>query len=562
MRSRLYLRSILTAATFLLAAFSSQAQVARPSFDRPRTYDVQHYVLRVKPDGASRSVAGDSTVTLKPITDGLRSVELDAVGLVFKSVTDDAGERKFQYRVAREKIIVALNRPYAASETISIRFKYTAKPVKGIYFRSAEKGHSAQIFTQGEAEEARHWFPSFDFPSDKATSEEFVTAKDKETVIGNGELIGKVPNNDGTTTWHYRTDFQHPTYLISFIIGEYVRVDDKYRSTPLGFYVYPGREETARKAFGDTGKIMSVFEDLTGQRFPFNKYDQTVVAKFQLGGMENITATTLQDEYVFMADLDFGNGIVVDLVSHELSHSWFGNLVTCKNWAELWLNEGFATYMEAAYREKAFGRESYISKVRLDAGTYLVDEAISRRQHGLYNRLAGNVDLLFKNPSVTYNKGGAVIHMLREQVGSEAFWKGVRIYLDRHEFASVETTDLKKAMEESSGQDLTWFFDQWVYGVGSPKLSITPTYSARKKVLTITLAQVQKINPLNPKPFRMPMNIAVTSGEETRSVAVDLKNRTETISIPMSSKPTEIVIDPEDKVIVKNVKLLSVKVIP
>lgn len=562
MRSRLYLRSILTAATFLLAAFSSQAQVARSSFDRPRTYDVQHYVLRVKPDGASRSVTGDTTVTLKPLSDGLRSIELDAVGLVFKSVTDDAGDKKLQYRVARDKIIIALDRPYSASETVSIRFKYTAKPVKGIYFRSGEKGHSAQIFTQGEAEEARHWFPSFDFPSDKATSEEFITAKDKETVIGNGELIGKVPNNDGTTTWHYRTDFQHPTYLISFIIGEYVRIDDKYRSTPLGFYVYPGREETARKAFGDTGKIMSVFEDLTGQRFPFNKYDQTVVAKFQLGGMENITATTLQDEYVFMADLDFGNGIVVDLVSHELSHSWFGNLVTCKNWVELWLNEGFATYMEAAYREQAFGRESYISKVRLDAGTYLVDEAINRRQHGLYNRLAGNVDLLFKNPSITYNKGGAVIHMLREQVGTEAFWKGVRIYLDRHKFASVETTDLKKAMEESSGQDLTWFFDQWVYGVGSPKLSITPTYSARKKVLTLTLAQVQKINPLNPRPFRMPMNIAVTSGEETRSVAVDLKNRTETISIPMASKPTEIVIDPEDKVIVKNVKMLSIKVIP
>lgn len=558
MNFRKNLNSILMAAAFLLAAFSAYSQAVRPTFDRPRTYDVQHYLIRVSFDRAKKSIAGDTTVKLKPLTDGLSEVELDAVGLAFSSVSDESAAKTFKFRTMPGKVIVTLDRKYAASETIAIRFKYTAKPSKGIYFKPAGEGHSEQIFTQGEPDYARHWIPSFDFPSDRATTEEFITANKGETVIGNGELVEKIANADETETWHYKMPLPHSTYLISFIVGRYVRIDDTYGGVPLGFYTYSGREVTARKAFGDTKKMMAAFEELTGVKFPFNKYDQTVVSGFDLGGMENITATTLQDQYVFLADLDFGNGLVVDLVSHELSHSWFGDLVTCNNWAELWLNEGFATYMEAAYREKAYGRELYIAKVRSDAAEFFIGQATQKRHYGLYNRTAADVDSLFKDSSVTYNKGGAVLHMLREQIGTEAFWKGVNIYLNRHKLANVETTDLKKAMEESSGQDLTWFFDQWVYGVGAPKLTVRPVYNARTKTVTVTFTQTQRAAALVPMAFRMPMNIAITTAEGTKTTAIDLKKRLEVISLPFDSIPTEISIDPEEKVVLKEMNQLPI----
>jgi aminopeptidase N len=552
----------ISAAILFIAAFSSFAQIGKPEFTRPQTFDVRHYSIRASFDRTNKKVLGDTTVSLSPLKADLRTVELDAVDIAFDSVTLDG--KSAQFKTVDGKVIVTLDKGYGPSDVIALQFKYTASPKKGVYFVDAESGrsaHSAQIWTQGEAEEARHWIPSYDFPSDKATTEEYLTVEKDETVIGNGELIGKESNADGTVTWHYKMPVPHSTYLISFVIGKYVRVEDKHGDIPLGFYVYPGREETAKKAFGDTAKMMAVFEELTGVKFPYNKYDQTIVAKFQFGGMENITATTMSDNEIFFADFDFGKSIVTDLVSHELAHSWFGDLVTCRNWAELWLNEGFATYMEAAYREKVNGREDYITKVRSDAGDFLVDDSINRKRHGLYNRRAADVNGLFDNAAITYNKGGAVLHMLREQVGTEKFWKAVNIYLNRHKLANVESTDLKRAMEEASGQDLGWFFDQWVYGISAPKLTVKPVYSTRTKTLKLTITQTQKTEAMVTSAFRMPMDIEIKAGRNTVTKPIAVTKRVEIISIPSASKPSEIVLDPNDKVILKTVKMLPVTVV-
>ncbi|MGB2752152.1 MAG: M1 family metallopeptidase [Pyrinomonadaceae bacterium] len=551
-----------TAAILFIAAFSSFAQIGKPEFTRPQTFDVRHYSIRASFDRTKKMVLGDTTVSLSPLKADLRTVELDAVDIAFDSVTLDG--KPAQFKTVDGKVIVTLDKGYGPSDVIALQFKYTASPKKGVYFVDAESGrsaHSAQIWTQGEAEEARHWIPSYDFPSDKATTEEYLNVEKDETVIGNGELIGKESNADGTVTWHYKMPVPHSTYLISFVIGKYVKVEDKHGDIPLGFYVYPGREETAKKAFGDTAKMMAVFEELTGVKFPYNKYDQTIVAKFQFGGMENITATTMSDNEIFFADFDFGKSIVTDLVSHELAHSWFGDLVTCRNWAELWLNEGFATYMEAAYREKVNGREDYISKVRSDAGDFLVDDSINRKRHGLYNRRAADVNGLFDNAAITYNKGGAVLHMLREQVGTENFWKAVNIYLNRHKLANVESTDLKRAMEEVSGQDLGWFFDQWVYGISAPKLTVKPVYSTRTKTLKLTITQTQKPEAMVTSAFRMPMDIEIKAGRNTVTKPITVTKRVEIISIPSTSKPSEIVLDPNDKVILKTVRMLPITVV-
>ncbi|HMJ07472.1 MAG TPA: M1 family aminopeptidase, partial [Pyrinomonadaceae bacterium] len=322
------LRSIIVLYALAALFTAASAQIVRPDLNRVRTYDVQHYLIRVKFDRPAKKVLGDTTVTLTPLKP-LSQIVLDSAGIKYDSVSLDSEGPNLQFTVAGEKITVDLPRTYQPGETIAIRFKYSAVPTKGVYFvpEQIENGiemHSAQIWTQGEAEEARHWFPSFDFPSDKATTEQYITANDGETVIANGEFIDKIKNSDGTITHHFKMTVPHSTYLLSFVIGKYSVTSDKYGDVPLGYYVYPGKEPLVPKAFGITKDVLRVYEELTGVKFPYNKYDQTIVAGFTFGGMENITATTLADSEVFLANFDFGKSTVEDLVSHEAAHSWFG----------------------------------------------------------------------------------------------------------------------------------------------------------------------------------------------------------------------------------------------
>jgi aminopeptidase N len=544
-----------SAAMLGFAAFSIFAQQPRANFDRPQTFDAQHYLIRTSFDRQNKKVIGDTTVTLKPLRASFRTFDLDAVGLKFESIRLEPEAANLQYTVSAGKVSITLPKIYGPDDTVSVRLRYTAEPKKGVYFVEAASGRSAQIWTQGEPDEARHWFPCFDFPSDKATTEQFITAPTGETVVGNGELVDKSENTDGTVTWHYKMPVPHSTYLVSFVIGQYSRVDDTYKDIPLGFYIYPGREATARRAFGDTKRMMAVYEQLTGVAFPYNKYDQTVVANFQFGGMENITATTMSDMEIFFADVDFlRESFVIDLVSHELAHSWFGDLVTCRNWAELWLNEGFATYMEAAYREKAFGRDDYMRKVRTDAANFLTDEAINKKRHALYNLRAGDVSSLFDNSATTYHKGGAVLHTLREQVGTDAFWKALNNYLNRHRFGNVGSTDLKAVMEEASGQDLDWFFDQWVYGGGAPKLDVRQTYRARTRTLTVTISQTQG-DAITPSVFRLPMDVVIKSGAGEQSQKIEMTKRIQSFTFKTDRRPVELVLDPSDKIPLKRLKI-------
>ena len=543
----------LTPLIFFLCATAALPQALRPDFNRVQTYDVQHYRLQIGFDRAKKEVIGDTTVSLKPLREGLRVVELDAVDIAFRSVTLEPSGVALQFKNSKRSIAVTLDKAYGPGETISIRFKYTAKPVKGIYFVSADGDRSAQIWTQGEPDESRHWFPSFDFPNDKATTEQIITAEKGETVIGNGELLRRTDNPNGTETWHYKMPIPHSTYLVSFVIGKYTLIQEKYRDIPLGYYMYPGKEATAKNAYDRTADMMAHFEKLTGIDYPFNKYDQTMVANFQFGGMENITATTMADTEIFFADMGFGKNAVMDLVSHELAHSWFGNMVTCRNWAELWLNEGFATFMEAVYREKLFGREDYQAKIRRDAAMFLVDDTVNRKRHGLFNQRAGDVSELFDNSAITYSKGGVVIHMLREQVGDANFWKAINLYLTRHRLGNVETSDLKNVMEETSGQDLDWFFDQWVYGVGAPKLDIRKSYSPASKTLKLTVTQIQNPANLVPAVFKMPLDVEVVTALGNKVYTVDLTKRIGTFNITLDGAPTSVSFDVNEKIPLKTI---------
>lgn len=536
---------------FVFISFSSYS--FSQNFNRTRTFDALHYKIQISFDREKKQIFGDTIVSLKPLGENFKSLELDAAEMKFESVRLENDKKDLKYKISDEKIFIELEKSFSPNDLISIRFKYSCRPKKGVYFVEEKKEgnkliHSGQIWTQGEPDEAHHWFPSYDFPDDKATSEQIITAKSDENVIANGELVEKKENNDGTNTFHFKMPVQHSTYLVSFIVGKYVKSEDRYKNIPLGFYVYPGEEAVVPLAFSDTKEMFRIFEEATKIEFPFNKYDQTIVDNFEFGGMENITATTYADKEIFLAKFPQYRGFALDLVSHELAHSWFGNLVTCRNWAELWLNEGFATYMEAVYRGKMYGKNAYAAKIKEDANIYLYgDAAADNTKHGLFNRTATDLDKLFKYPSITYNKGSLVIHLLREQIGDEAFWKAVNIYLNRHKFSNVETSDLKKIMEEVSGKNLDQFFKQWIYGVGHPKLEIEPNYNETEKTLSLKISQTQKGEQV-PEVFIFPMEIFVQTenGEKVENVLID--KRTQNFTFKIDGKPMNILLD-------KNVKM-------
>ncbi|NNE97737.1 MAG: hypothetical protein HKN25_01820 [Pyrinomonadaceae bacterium] len=556
------MRILLPLLTFFASVFSAPNVSGHEAFDRARSFDAQHYTIHLSFDRKYKKVFGDSTIKLKPLKDNFKIVELDAHARIrFRSVKLAPLGTPLKFRKVKNRVLIILDRPYRKSDLISLRFVYETKPKKGIYFvdairKNKRTARSAQIWTQGESQETHHWLPSFDFPSDKATTEQFITVPSDEIVIGNGELASSNYNPDGTITFHHKMDIPHSLYLTSFVVGKYLKISEKYKNVPLNYYVYPGQESLVPKAYGKTKDMFRIYEQLTKVSYPYNKYDQTIVAKFGLGGMENITATTLSDSEVMLAEFDFGRGVVEDLVAHELAHSWFGNLVTCKNWAELWLNEGFATFMEAAYREKMYGRKDYLRKISDDAGTYFsYASGFPRQQHALFNRSADPADDETMFDPIAYQKGSAVIHTLREELGEKAFWQGITLFLNRYKFDNVESADLQKAFQETSGRDLKWFFDQWVRAEGYPQLSVGQTYSARTKTLTLNIRQSHKTDADTPAAFRLPMEIEIRSFSRRLTKPVIIDKRQQLLAFKLDGKPDRVVLDSGYQIPLKTVSM-------
>ncbi len=562
------MKFLLTALFFLTFVFALNIHGENKSFNRIRTFDVQHYTIRLNFDRAKKVVHSDSTIELKPLSDNFNSIELDAAGLNFESIRLETSATELKFVAANGKVLINLDKPYDKNDLISLRFKYSvANPKKGIYFVDALKKRgkivrAAQIWTQGEAEETHFWLPSFDFPDDKATTEQIITVEKGETVIGNGELIEKSDNSDGTKTFHYKMNIPHSLYLTSFVVGTYEKVTENYKNIPLSYYVYSDQKSLVSPAYGKTKEMMRIYEELTGVDFPYNKYDQTMVANFNFGGMENITATTMADSEIMLAEFPFARGLVEDLVSHELAHSWFGNLVTCRNWAELWLNESFATYMEAAYREKMYGRANYLNKIQGDADQYFVYASLNENnQHALFNRTANPAvdETLFT--TVTYQKGSAVLHTLREEIGDQAFWKGVSNYLKDHKFQNVETADLQKAFEESSGKNLDCFFKQWVYGNKFPVLKIKQSYRPISKELVLEVAQTQTGDQYTPEVFQLPLDVEISMSKSKKTEKLLINNRTQIYKIPVDEKPFKVGFDISNKIPLKSLTLSKLTII-
>ena len=520
----------------------------------PRTYDVLNYTIRTRFDVPNKAVIGDETVTLKPLASGFKSFDLDASSMKIEAVTLSDSNTTLQWIQPPDKLAITLDRAYEPAEAINIRIQYRATPEKGIYFVPQTRSgmglsKPAQIWSQGEPEENHYWFPCYDFPDDKATSEQYITTGADEIAISNGALVETTNNADGTHTFHWKMDQPHSSYLISLVVGNYAKLTDAYKNIPVEYYTYHGTEEIARRAFSKTPEMMRVFSEKLNFEFPFNKYAQTIVANFIFGGMENVTATTHADTEILNGGITNDSRLSTEnLISHELSHSWFGDLVTCKDWSQAWLNEGFATFMEAAFREQEAGHDAYLAEMRSDAFLYFLEDNFKYRRPIVYDRYRQPVDLF---DATLYKKGALVLHMLRETVGDEMFWKALHNYLVENQNKVVETSDLERAFEETTGQKLDWFFEQWVYKAGFPELRVRSLYHPQTHSLTLNVAQTQTPDATTPAVFRLPVEIELVTAQGKRTEHIEITERQQHFTFKLDSKPLLIRFDKGERILKK-----------
>jgi aminopeptidase N len=571
-----------TAAAFLLTAsllsgLPARAQeTAKPEVKplptaqwmRGSRYDVQHYKIDVRFDWAKETVTGTTTITLKPVVPKLRRVELDAGATMrFSSITSGTGTKlKFEMKSDIEKVYVDLEREYAMGETVTLVIAYDTAGQQagggllgafgnGLVFikpSATEPNLPMQIWSQGETQYNHNWFPCYDFPNDKATSEMTATVEKKYTVVSNGRQLEDKDNADGTHTVHWKMDQPHASYLISIAVGEFAAVEQKYADIPVISYVYKGNYEDGKRSVANIADMVKFFSESTGVKYQYPKYAQTMLAKFG-GGMENISSTHLTDTTVIdgRAAIDAADDSD-GLQAHELAHQWFGDLVTCRDWSEIWLNESFATYFDALYVEHHRGRDEYLQEMVTNQNTYYRtwDQGVRRP---IVTKYFSDPDAVFD--TYAYPRGAAVLGMLRFVVGDEAWWRGINIYLNRHKFQPVETADFRRAMEEASGQGLDWFFDQWLYKMGHPVFEVSHSYDATKKAVVLTVKQTQKPDPTSKFPqaelFRTPVDIGIIGADgkhRVERVFVEAEAE-QSFTFPMDAAPKMVAFDYQSQII-------------
>jgi aminopeptidase N len=455
---------------------------------------VEHIDLYLTPDLAARRMDGVCTTTVRAIDDGVGELTLDAVDFVVGSVRDADG-KPLDFRRDPQTLTVRLREPLRAGERTSFAIAYLVeRPRAGLHFIAPTKEHPekpTQCWTQSQDEFARYWFPCFDHPHAKQTTSTTIVVPTGTFALGNGRLAERRDDpQTGYTTFRYVQDLPHATYLVTMVAGSFTEVEQTGADVPVFYYVAPGREEEGERSFGKTPQMVKVFERLTGMPYPYARYSQIAVADFIFGGMENTTATTQTDRTLHdaRAHADFSSD---PLVAHELAHQWFGDLLTTRDWSHAWLNEGFATFFETAYREADLGLDEYLYAVMGLVGTYLEEYSERYARPIVENRYHDPIEVFDRH---LYEKGGAVLHMLRGTLGEDRFWRSIRHYVREFAQRSVETIDFVRAIEAATGRNLREFFDQWVHRPGHPDVRVHYEYDAQAKTATLRIEQRQAVD--------------------------------------------------------------------
>lgn len=583
-RSRILLCLALLAAALAPVLSAQAVGGATPDhrFGRPHrwqwppspAYHVLNYKLRLRFHPRRGEVLGQETITLVPFHNHFQSFYLNSVGLTIDRVSLTAeGEasrapsadapaitqplrklpssQTLKFRLAPRRLNIELPRAYLAGSRLRLRIVYHGFPQAGLTFINPSRYYPhrpAEVWSQGESIFNRDWFPCWDYPNDKATSETITTVPSGQVVVSNGHLAG-IQKHAGEVTYDWVESVPHSSYLISIAVGPWARFtqylqEPQGKALPVETFVprYVSRAR-AMRSFGLTPDMIAWYQQETGVRYPYGKYAQTAVHNFTEGGMENISATT-QTEWTLHSRRSGLDTSSQSLVAHELAHQWFGDLVTTRDWASIWLNEGFASFMDATYTQHHNGENAYRWAIYQDQ--------IQAQSEDLHQYLRPIVDYHYRYPeqvfdAATYLKGASVLDMLRNVLGNRLFWLSLHHYLVSHRAGVAGVHDLMAAIRQASGENLDWFFHEWLFRGGLPHYAVQARWSAAQKQEIVTVTQTQTRDSVQPL-FRMPVELAFygPGPQTTRRRVMMAAVRRQSFAITLAFKPRIVDFDPND----------------
>jgi len=522
---------------------------ATPQYGPDRAVEVVHIDLRLRPDLGAKRLDGVCTTTVRALDQDVRRLVLDAVDLDVRGVKASDG-RALAHRATSESLEIVLDPPLPAGERLEFSVEYaTERPRRGLYFIDEPWQHA---WTQSQDSDARFWFPCFDYPAEKQTTSATIVVPKGMFALANGALVERI-DGPAETLFRYEQNVPHATYLVTMVVGTFAEMRQPHDRVPLFVYVQPGREADGERAFGNTPRMLDVFERAIGVPYPYARYSQIAVAEFTFGGMENTSATTQTDRVLHdeRAHLDYSADY---LASHELAHQWFGDLVTCRDWAQAWLNEGFATYFEAVWLEADKGWDEYLFDVYQIVRRYLDEDDERYRRPIVCNTFRDPIELFDRH---LYEKGGAVLHMLRGELGWPRMRRALRRYVADNAQRNVETIDLVRAIEAETGRNTRRFFAQWVERGGHPEIEASYRWDAERSIAELTIAQKQTIDDDHPAyRFTIDAGFVLDAPDGVRSdfgdgplpgevrVRFDVDGPVRTFAVPLEREPALVRVDP------------------
>ncbi len=530
-----------------------------PRYTPTRINDLVHTKLDVQFDFDKSHLIGKAWITLTPHIDPTDSLRLDAKGMELHEVSlidKNNTKNKLVYSYDGLQVNIKLPKLYKKGDLYTIYITYTSMPneyeeasgvdpmlgVKGLFFINPTgeiKNKPIQIWTQGETESNSVWFPTIDQTQQKTTEEIYMTVPAKYVTLSNGVLVSQKQNKNGTRTDYWKMTLPHSPYLFFMGVGDYAVIKDYWKGKEVNYYVEREYAPVAKKIFGNTPEMISYFSKITGVEYPWNKYAQITGRDYVSGAMENTTATLHQESAQQDARELTDENRWESTIAHELFHQWFGDYVTAESWSNLTLNESFANYSQTLWNQYKYGKDAGDAENYTNIQSYLRGNNSEKDLVRFY--YADREDMF---DAVSYQKGGAILHMLRNHIGDSAFFKGLNLYLTTNKFKSAEAAHLRLALEETSGKDLSWFFNEWYYGSGHPKLDINYSYVDSLKAIKVIVKQTQKTG----KIFRIPTYIDIYTGDKKTRNLIWLENAVDTFTFSADKNPELINFD-GDKVL-------------
>lgn len=513
----------------------AQAEETAPQYAPDRHVDITHVTIDVTPDFNACTIQGTTVIAFTPLVRPLLELKLDAIDLNVTSVESPSPIAGFT--VTDQSIKIAFMPPVLPGDATTVAIRYDAEPQQGLYFRTPSLGYpegDMHLFTQGECHEAPYWYPSFDYPNERFTSEVICRVPPEMTALSNGRLVSQeIDPQTGLKAVRWLQDKPHVNYLVALAAGRFEKVESRYRDIPLAFYTVPSQIAQAANSFAGTAEMIEFFEQELGVPYPWDRYDQVTVTDFVAGGMENTSLTILTDGTLFTRETENIRSSQ-DLVAHELVHQWMGDLVTCKDWSHIWLNEGFAVYYENLYDGHCNGRDAMLHKL-LDSARGITSNADERPVvHRRYKDPGEQFDYR------AYAKGGWIVHMLRCQLGDALFQRVMRTYLERHALGTVVTEDLRRVIEELSGRSFDRFFDQWLYHGGCPKLEVAYEWLQQEKLAKITVKQTHSRGP-----FLLPTKVRFRLNRQSFDREIVIDSAQHDFYFALHAEPDIVRFDPE-----------------